>query len=119
MPAARVLQELQVSRWMKSTAGVVVALLAQAAIAATADTAKPAEPAKAVDKAKAAENRKKPLQRCDELADKAQTDCLQKARQHIVEARKKREAAGDKRSEPREKPAASKDSGAKDAAPSK
>jgi hypothetical protein len=46
--------------------------------------------------AKAEQNRKKPLQRCDELADKAQLDCLQKARQSVVEARKKREASSGK-----------------------
>ena len=44
--------------------------------------------------AKADEQRKKPLQRCDELKDKAQLECLQKARERIVEARQKREAAG-------------------------
>jgi hypothetical protein len=54
-----------------------------------------AEPAKS-DLAKADENRKKPLQRCDELADKAQLECLKKARERIVEARHKREAAGEK-----------------------
>jgi hypothetical protein len=53
------------------------------------------EPAKS-DVAKADENRKKPLQRCDELADKAQLECLKKARERVVEARKKREAAGEK-----------------------
>ena len=37
--------------------------------------------------------RKKPLQRCDELKDKAAIECLQKARERIVEARKKREAS--------------------------
>jgi hypothetical protein len=35
--------------------------------------------------------RKKPLQRCDQLNDKAELDCLQKARERIVEARQKRE----------------------------
>jgi hypothetical protein len=38
--------------------------------------------------------RKKPLQRCDQLKDKAQVECLQKARERIVEARGKREASG-------------------------
>ena len=42
--------------------------------------------------AKADENRKKPLQRCDQLKDQAQLQCLKKARQQIVEARAKREA---------------------------
>lgn len=46
--------------------------------------------------AKAHENRKKPLQRCDQLADKAQMECLQKARERVVEARNKREAAAQK-----------------------
>ena len=47
--------------------------------------------------AKADENRKKPLQRCDELKDKAQLECLKKARERIVEARAKREAKGEKK----------------------
>lgn len=46
--------------------------------------------------AKADENRKKPLQRCDQLADKAQMECLQKARERVVEARSKREASAQK-----------------------
>jgi hypothetical protein len=73
-----------------------------AAFAATSEPAKQApakdektQPAKS-DIAKADENRKKPLQRCDELKDKAQLECLRKARERIVEARKKREAAADK-----------------------
>jgi hypothetical protein len=37
--------------------------------------------------------RKKPLQRCDQVSDKAEIACLQKAREGIVEARKKREAS--------------------------
>jgi hypothetical protein len=65
-----------------------------AVAAATAEPPK-AEPPKS-DVAKADENRKKPLQRCDELADKAQLECLRKARERIVEARHKREAAGEK-----------------------
>ena len=52
-----------------------------------------AEPVKGADVAKAEAARKKPLQRCDELADKAQLECLQKARERIVEARQKREAS--------------------------
>ena len=55
-----------------------------------------AEPVKGGDVAKAEAARKKPLQRCDELADKAQLECLQKARERIVEARQKREASGKK-----------------------
>ena len=42
------------------------------------------------DVAKAEQNRKKPLRRCDELKDKAQLECLEKARESIVEARQKR-----------------------------
>jgi len=38
--------------------------------------------------------RKKPLQRCDQLSDKAEFACLQKAREGIVAARTKRETAG-------------------------
>ena len=71
-----------------------------AAWSATADTAQPpsdkAEPAKS-ETAKADENRKKPLQRCDELKDKAQLECLRKARERIVDARAKREAKGEKK----------------------
>lgn len=40
--------------------------------------------------------RKKPLQRCDQLKDKAELDCLQKARERIVEARQKREQSDKK-----------------------
>ena len=36
--------------------------------------------------------RKKPLQRCDQLKGDAELDCLQKARERVVEARQKREA---------------------------
>ena len=43
------------------------------------------------DTAQADAARKKPLQRCDELKDKAELECLQKARERIVEARQKRE----------------------------
>lgn len=65
-----------------TAAGVVIALGVQGvAFAASAETAK------------ADENRKKPLQRCDELADQAQLACLRKARERIVESRSKREAS--------------------------
>lgn len=37
--------------------------------------------------------RKKPLRRCDELKGEAELECLNKARERIVEARKKRESA--------------------------
>jgi hypothetical protein len=43
--------------------------------------------------AKADADRKKPLQRCDQLKDKAELECLKKARENIVDARKKRESA--------------------------
>lgn len=55
--------------------------------------------AAAADPKEAQTARKKPLQRCDELADKAQIECLAKAREQILEARKKRETAGEKRSD--------------------
>jgi hypothetical protein len=46
------------------------------------------------DIAEAERNRTKPLQRCDQLSDKAQLECLEKARERIVEARAKRDASG-------------------------
>ena len=58
---------------------------------------KAAPSVKGTDVAKAEAARKKPLQRCDQLADKAQVECLQKARERIVEARQKREAGGKSR----------------------
>jgi hypothetical protein len=113
-----------------AAAAVFVMTLAQPALAATepvkgqpsrGEPAK-AEPAKApstkAETAKADENRKKPLQRCDQLADKAQHECLQKARQRVVEARQQREAAGEKRPASADKGVESaKGAGAKDAAP--
>lgn len=45
------------------------------------------------ENAKADANRRTPLQRCDQLAEKAQLECLQKARERVVEARSKREAS--------------------------
>lgn len=45
------------------------------------------------DVAEADAARKKPLQRCDQLSDKAEIECLQKARERVVDARRKREAA--------------------------
>jgi hypothetical protein len=47
--------------------------------------------------AKADAARKKPLQRCDQLSDKAEIECLQKARERVVEARNKRESASAQR----------------------
>ena len=106
-------------KWTSLTALLIVVLSAHLASAATPDNAK-AEPPKLestpADKAKATENRKKPLQRCDELADKAQQDCLQKARQRIVEARAKREASA-KGGAAREQQATGKASAAKDTPP--
>jgi hypothetical protein len=47
--------------------------------------------------AKADAARKKPLQRCDQLSDKAELECLHKARERIVQARTKRESAAAQR----------------------
>ena len=87
--------------WINSLA--LTLALNGAAFAATVESPKP-EPAKAEkaaaaksEMAKADENRKKPLQRCDELKDKGQVECLKKARERIVEARAKRESAGEKK----------------------
>ena len=84
---------------LRTIAAALALALALPALAATiepAKTDKPPPPTKG-EVAKADENRKKPLQRCDELKDKAQLDCLQKARERVVEARAKREAKGDKK----------------------
>jgi hypothetical protein len=43
--------------------------------------------------AKADAERKKPLQRCDQMKGDAQLGCLKKAREHIVDARNKRESS--------------------------
>ena len=45
------------------------------------------------DVAQADAQRKKPLQRCDQLKGDAELDCLKKAREHNAEARKKRESS--------------------------
>ena len=50
--------------------------------------------ATAGDAAQADAARRKPLQRCDQLGDKAEIECLKKARERIVEARKQRESSG-------------------------
>ena len=84
---------------MRTIAAALALALAMPALAATTEPAKsdkPPPPTKG-EVAKADENRKKPLQRCDELKDKAQLDCLQKARERVVEARTKREAKGEKK----------------------
>lgn len=49
--------------------------------------------AAAGETAKADAVRKKPLQRCDQLKDKAEIECLNKARERIVEARRQRETS--------------------------
>jgi hypothetical protein len=79
---------------IKSAVVLAFAMGIHGPVAAATEPAK-AEPAKS-EVAKADQNRKKPLQRCDELAGKAQLECLKKARERIVEARNKREAAGEK-----------------------
>jgi hypothetical protein len=43
--------------------------------------------------AKADAERKKPLQRCDQMKGDPQLECLKKARENVVEARKKRESS--------------------------
>ena len=68
---------------------IFVLILIGAHGAAAAATAEP----KAGEIARADKARNKPLQRCDQLGDKAELDCLHKARERIVEARRKREAA--------------------------
>ena len=84
---------------MRTIAAALALALAMPVFAATNEPAKSdkAPPPTKGEVAKADENRKKPLQRCDELKDKAQLDCLQKARERIVEARAKREAKGEKK----------------------
>jgi hypothetical protein len=51
----------------------------------------PAAVVAATDTESAQKNRRKPLQRCDQLKGDAELECLQKARERVVEARKKRE----------------------------
>jgi hypothetical protein len=51
-----------------------------------------AVPAASGEVAKAEAQRKKPLQRCDQLKGDAELECLKKARERVVEARKKRES---------------------------
>jgi hypothetical protein len=51
--------------------------------------------ATAADAAQADAARKKPLQRCDQLKEKAEIECLQKARERVLEARRQREAKGE------------------------
>jgi hypothetical protein len=68
-------------RWSLAAASILVSAGVHSTVYAASDT----------PQADAA--RKKPLQRCDQLKDKAELDCLQKARERIVEARQKRENA--------------------------
>jgi hypothetical protein len=56
------------------------------------EVAKADADAKKGEVAKADAQRKKPLQRCDQLKGDAELDCLKKARERVVEARKKRES---------------------------
>jgi hypothetical protein len=58
---------------------LAVTLCARPVLAATTDTED------------AQKNRRKPLQRCDQLKGDAELDCLKKARERVVDARKKRE----------------------------
>jgi hypothetical protein len=51
----------------------------------------PRAPVAAADTEKSQKNRQKPLQRCDQLKGEAELECLKKARERVVEARKKRE----------------------------
>ena len=74
-----------------ATVGLCALGIQSAAVAATNDSVK------------ADANRRQPLQRCDQLAEKAQLDCLQKARERVVEARSKREAAAEKEPVPVER----------------
>jgi len=78
------------------TAGaLLVTSLALPALAADAD-AKKGEAAKGgvtkSEVAKADAQRRKPLQRCDQLKGDAELQCLKKARERVVEAREKRES---------------------------
>ena len=50
--------------------------------------------AAAADAAQADAARKKPLQRCDQLKDRAEIECLQKARERVLESRRQRETSG-------------------------
>lgn len=85
------------SNRLRAALAVLLALAHGGALAAAADPAKKqaakGAPLEGADLKKAEAARKKPLQRCDELADKAQLECLRKAREGIVGARQKREAS--------------------------
>ena len=68
------------TKWIYRTLCFVLAAGAPAAACAAAS-----------ETAKADAARKKPLQRCDQLNQQAELDCLHKARERIIEARQKRE----------------------------
>jgi hypothetical protein len=101
-------EELSLPRFATAAAALAIALACPSVFGADTEARKDSPKAEApkvdapkpdapkTDPAKAAENRKKPLQRCDQLTDKAQLDCLQQARERVVEARNKREAAAGK-----------------------
>jgi hypothetical protein len=65
---------------LSAVAALVLTCLSVAALAASGDVAK------------AQAERKKPLQRCDQLKGDAELECLKKARERVVDARKKRES---------------------------
>jgi hypothetical protein len=65
---------------LSAVAALVLASLPTAVTAASGEVAK------------AEAQRKKPLQRCDQLKGDAELECLKKARERVVEARKKRES---------------------------
>ena len=83
----------------KLRAALAFALAVPCAFAAAADAPKSAaapgastqEPRANV--AEAERNRKKPLQRCDQLSGQAQLECLEQARERIVDARAKRQTS--------------------------
>ena len=73
--------------------GMAIALCAPTASISAEDTGKAQKKASvaAEDTERAQKNRRKPLQRCDELKGDAELECLKKARERVVEARMKRE----------------------------
>jgi hypothetical protein len=66
----------------------------------------PSALAAAAEADKAEKNRRKPLQRCDQLKGDAELECLKKARERVVEARQKRESgkSDESSNEERKKP---------------
>lgn len=57
----------------------------------------------ATDTSTAEKNRRKPLQRCDQLKGDAELECLRKARERVVESRQKRETKTTEATETSEK----------------